>query len=201
VILFTLTFIGDDWLEALEKGWHSTAFPVVWASSQVVSGLALALVFGLGTGSRPERDGSAGRTLGIDWGNLLLATSMFWTYVTFSEFLIIWSGNLPEEIDWYLRRTAGGWIWLLPVVALGAFALPLLLLLSRPLKRTVAGLMTVAGIVLAAQWLYLVWVIVPAGGRPSPLALVFLVAATGAALGFFLHRYARGARLARVASL
>jgi len=201
IIFFTMTFVADDWLEALEAGWHSTAFPVVLIASQVVSGLALALIFGLRTGSRPERAGSAGRTLGIDWGNLLLATSMFWTYVTFAEFLIIWTGNLPEEISWYLRRTQGGWMWVLPGVALGGFALPLLLLLSRSLKKTIAGLTTVAALLLTVHWLYLVWIIVPSGGLPSPPALLFLAATSGAAVSLFINRYARGARLARVPSL
>ena len=197
MVFFIFTFVGDDWLESLEAGWHSTAFPVIWIASQVVSGLALALLCGLGAGARPDVDGAAGRTLGIDWGNLLLATMMFWTYVTFAQFLIIWPGNLPEEISWYVRREQGGWKWIVPAVALGGFAVPFFLLLSRRLKRSATGLSLVAGLLLATQWLYLFWTIAPAGGSPSLPALLLLLAAAGAAAALFVNRYARGARLAK----
>jgi len=201
---FTLTFLGDDWLESLESGWHSTAFPVIWMASQVVSGLSLALLCGLhcGTqpgaqpGAQPSRSGVAGRPLGIDWGNLLLATMMFWTYVAFCQFLIIWSGNLPEEISWYVRREAGGWKWLAPSVALFGFAVPFFLLLSRRVKRSVPGLSSVASLLLGSQWVYLVWVIVPAQGIPPFPALVMIVAASAAAAAVFINRFVRRVRLA-----
>ena len=195
LVFFMLTFLGDDWLESLEAGWHSTAFPVTWIASQVVSGLALALLCGLRCGAMPARDGASGRTLGIDWGNLMLATVMFWTYVTFCQFLIIWAGNLPEEISWYLRREAGGWRYVAPAVAFFGFALPFLLLLMRRLKRSVLGLSLVAGLLLASQWVYLLWVIAPAQGVPTLPALLLLIAVAGAGASVFMNRFARLVRL------
>jgi hypothetical protein len=195
LVFFMLTFLGDDWLESLEAGWHSTAFPVTWIASQVVSGLALALLCGLRCGAMPARDGASGRTLGIDWGNLMLATVMFWTYVTFCQFLIIWAGNLPEEISWYLRREAGGWRYVAPAVAFFGFALPFLLLLMRRLKRSVPGLSLVAGLLLASQWVYLLWVIAPAQGVPTLPALLLLIAVAGAGASVFMNRFARLVRL------
>jgi hypothetical protein len=191
LVFFLITFLGDDWLESLEAGWHSTAFPVIWLASQVVTGLALALLCGLRCGARPERDGVAGRTLGIDWGNLMLATMMFWTYITFCQFLIIWSGNLPEEISWYVRREAGVWFWFAPAVALFGFGLPFLLLLMRRVKRSIPGLSFVAVLLLVSQWIYLVWVIAPAEGLPGIPALLLLVTAAGAAAALFLNCFAR----------
>ena len=195
LVFFMLTFLGDDWLESLEAGWHSTAFPVTWTASQVVSGLGLALLCGLRCGAMPARDGVSGRPLGIDWGNLMLATMMFWTYVTFCQFLIIWAGNLPQEISWYLRREAGGWKYAAPAVAFFGFALPFLLLLMRRLKRSVPGLSLVAGLLLASQWVYLLWVIAPAQGVPTLPALLLLLAGSGAAAAVFMNRYVRLVRL------
>jgi hypothetical protein len=195
LVFFMLTILGDDWLESLEAGWHSTAFPLVWTASQAISGLALALLCGLRCGAMPDRDGASGRTLGIDWGNLMLATMMFWTYVAFCQFLIIWAGNLPVEASWYLRREAGAWRYVAPAVAFFGFALPFLLLLMRRLKRSVPGLSLVAGLLLASQWVYLLWVIAPAQGVPSLPALLLLLAGSGAAAAMFMNRYARHARL------
>jgi hypothetical protein len=195
LVFFMLTFLGDDWLESLEAGWHSTAFPVTWTASQVVSGPRPRAPLRLRCGAMPDRDGASGRTLGIDWGNLMLATVMFWTYVTFCQFLIIWAGNLPEEISWYLRREEGGWICVAPAVAVLGFALPFLLLLMRRLKRSVTGLSLVAGLLLTSQWIYLLWVIAPAEGVPTLPALLLLVAGAGGAAAAFLNRFVRHVRL------
>ena len=70
-----------------------------------------------------------------DLGNLLLAFIMLWAYMSFSQFLIIWSGNLPEEIPWYLRRTHGGWQWVALVLIVFHFFLPFFVLLFRESKR------------------------------------------------------------------
>jgi hypothetical protein len=195
LIFFMMTFVGDDWLESLEAGWHSTAFPVAWIASQVVSGLALALLCGLQCGAMPARDGVSGRSLGIDWGNLMLATMMFWVYVTFCQFLIIWAGNLPHEISWYLRREAGAWRFAPPAVAIFGFGLPFLLLLMRRLKRSIRGLSLVAALLLASQWVYLLWVIAPSQGVPTLPAMLLLITSAGAAAAVFMNRFVRVVRL------
>jgi hypothetical protein len=194
LLFFLLTFLADDWLESLEEGWHSTGFTVVWIAGQAVSGLALCLLCGLGRGVRPPMDGSAGRPLGLDWGNLMLATVMFWTYVAFAQFLIIWAGNLPEETSWYLRRQHGLWAWVPPSVALLGFALPFFMLLSRRLKGSARGLATVALLLLASQLAYISWVIVPIGvGSTAGGGLLELTLLAGA-LALFANRFASLAR-------
>jgi hypothetical protein len=200
VLFFMLTLLADDWLEALEPGWHSTAFPVVWMAGGVVFALALALLGALAAGARPDAEGSARRPLGLDWGNLLLTTMVFWCYVSFAQFLIIWAGNLPEESSWYLRREQGVWECFVPIVALFGFAVPFFLLLSRRFKVSAGGLAGVSGLLVGTQVLYTAWVILPAGGRPTLPAAVLAACFLAAAAGLFLNRYLGAARRLREGS-
>jgi len=103
-----------------------------------------------------------------DLGNLLLAFVMVFTYFGFSQFLIIWSGNLPSEITWYVRRLNGGWQWLALVVALFHFIGPFFTLLSRDLKRTPRRLARIAVWLLPMYCLHLYWNVVPAFAESGP---------------------------------
>ena len=194
LLFFLMTFLTDDSLQSLEEGWHTTAFTVVWIASQAISGLSLCLLCGMRRGARPLREGPRGRPLGLDWGDLLLASVMFWTYVTFAQFLIIWAGNLPEETSWYLRRQHGGWAFVLPAVALLGFGLPFFMLLSRRLKRSTRGLAAAALLLLAAQLAYMCWVIVPADGGLTPGGGVLVAAFLAGSLALLAHRFARMSR-------
>jgi hypothetical protein len=195
LLFFMLTFLSDDWLESLEQNWHSTAFTVVWIAGQAICGLALCILGGLWVGARPSANGSAGRPMGIDWGNLMLTAMMFWAYVSFAQFLIIWAGNLPEETSWYLRRERGAWQFVMPVVAVVGFAVPFLMLLSRRLKSSSSGLACVASMLLAAQLAYIAWMIVPAQGNLSLSGGLLAAAVLSSAIALFLNRFLRAARL------
>ena len=92
----------------------------------------------------------------------MLAFVMLYAYFAFSQFLIIWSGNLPEETPWYLARLDGGWQYLAVVVLVLQFVLPFVILLSRNLKRNARRLAVVALVVLAARLLDLFWLVTPA---------------------------------------
>jgi hypothetical protein len=96
-----------------------------------------------------------------DLGKLLLAMVMVWAYFSFSQFLIIWAGNLPEEIPYYLVRTNGGWGVVAMVLVFGHFALPFALLLSRDLKRNFKLLASIAVFVLCMRLVDLFWVVTP----------------------------------------
>jgi len=96
-----------------------------------------------------------------DLGNLLLAFVMFWAYVSFSQFLLIWAGNLPEEVRWYVPRTTGIWKWVAILLAGCEFALPFVLLLSRAIKRDPGSLAKVAALVLTIHLVDLIWQIIP----------------------------------------
>jgi hypothetical protein len=193
-LFFMLTFIADDWLESLETNWHSTAFTVVWIAGQAICGLALCILGALSAGARPSVDGSAGRPVGIDWGNLLLAAMMFWAYVSFAQFLIIWAGNLPEETSWYVRRSSGAWEYIIPAVALIGFAIPFFMLLSRRLKRSSSGIAWAASMLLAAQLAYLAWLIVPAQETPAPSGMLLEATLLAGSAALFTNRFLRIAR-------
>jgi hypothetical protein len=109
-----------------------------------------------------------------DLGKLMLAFVMLWTYVNLSQFLIMWSGNLPEEIPWYIRRLHGGWQYLALALVLFHFAVPFLLLLSRDLKRNARPLALVAGLLLAFRVADVYWLVAPdMGGHGAAAGAAF----------------------------
>jgi hypothetical protein len=165
---------------SLEPGWYSTGFPVILMASQALSAFALSLTAALASAlTHPER---AGKNPWGDLGNLLLGIILFWAYVSYSQFLIIWSGNLPKQATWYVHRNAGGWHFLLiAIVALNLVA-PVFFLLSgctKTLSRRFAGL--TAG-VLCCQFIYIYWLILPSF-RPHGLAFGWLDAALPLGIG------------------
>lgn len=155
VLVFLLHILSDDWLVALEPGWHSTAFPAVWMTGQAVAGLAWAVVAALICGISPGEPSGGERAIGLDWGNLLLTTLVFWCYLAFAQFLIIWAGNLPREIAWFVRRAHGLWLAVPALLAVIHFFLPLAVLLSRAFKRSATLLGLAAVSLIAAQVIYL----------------------------------------------
>ncbi len=96
-----------------------------------------------------------------DYGKLMLAFTMVWAYFSFSQWLIIWAGNLPEEITWYLYRIHGGWQTVALTLVILQFALPFLLLLSREIKRDARKLVPLALLVLVMRYVDLYWLVAP----------------------------------------
>jgi hypothetical protein len=195
-LVFALHLFATDWFVLLEPGWYSTGFPLVWITAQALAGLAVALLVALSLGADPDRAARSAVAPGIDWGNLLLASVMAWTYVAFVQWLIIWSGNLPAETAWYRHRAEGGWRWVIAGVTVLEFAVPFALLLSRRVKRRRIPLACVAAAVVLGQLGYTAWLILP-GLAPRGLAAVGLIACTSvAAAALFLNRYLAVARRA-----
>jgi hypothetical protein len=97
-----------------------------------------------------------------DLGNIMLAFVMLWAYVAFSQFLIIWSGNLPGELPWYVKRLKGGWGWFAGALILFHFALPFLLLLARANKRRIGTLASIAVGMMVMRLIDLYWIVTPA---------------------------------------
>jgi hypothetical protein len=107
-----------------------------------------------------------------------------WAYISFSQFLIVWSANLPEEIPWYIRRLGSGWQWLALVLVVFHFALPFLLLLSRDLKRNARTLGMVAAGVLLVRLVDLFWLVGPdMKGHGHGLSVHWMDVAAAVALG------------------
>lgn len=131
----TITFASFDWVMSLEPHWFSTIFGVLLMGGQGLSALAFVIAVSILLASSPPMAGVITPTHLHDLGKLLLAFVMLWAYFSFSQFLIIWSGNLAEEIPYYVHRTHAGWQWIGVMLITFHFAVPFLLLLSRPLKR------------------------------------------------------------------
>src|SRR5262245_16534529 len=157
----TVTFSAIDWMMSLEPKWYSTIFGMIFIVSYGLAALAFVIVVShqikderlLAQVNSPDRF--------HDLGNLLLALVMLWAYMHFSQFLLIWSENLAEEIPWYLHRTDGGWQWVALALILFLFAFPFILLLSRTTKRSARTLSQVAAIILFMHWLNIFWIVTP----------------------------------------
>jgi hypothetical protein len=153
----TITFASIDWVMSLEPLWFSTIYPVLFAVGQALEGMAFAVAVVILLAARPPLSGLIQSAHRRDLGNLLLMFVMFWAYMSFSQFLLIWAENLPEEIPWYLRRTRDGWQWVAILLILFQFGLPFLLLLSRDIKENPRSLAAVAVLVLAMRFLDVFW--------------------------------------------
>ena len=118
-----------------------------------------------------------------DLGKLMLAFVMLWAYFALSQYLIIWSANLPEEIPWYLKRTRHGWQWVALVLVLIHFGLPFLVLLSRDVKRHGRAVAMVASMLIVARLVDLFWLLRPGVAAEAGFAMHWLDPAAVAAIG------------------
>lgn len=157
----TMTFASVDWMMSLEPHWFSTIYGLLVITGQVLSAFA----FVIAAAALMIRYQPLAEVMGSmqfhDLGKLLLAFVMIWAYLAFSQFLIIWSGNLPEETPWYIHRLHHGWQWIGVFLIVFHFALPFLLLLSRSLKRNYRALAIVAVAVMVMRLVDLFWLIGP----------------------------------------
>lgn len=174
---FSATFAAIDWIMSLAQPWHSSSFGMLIALGQALSAVALAIVV-LGW-VIPDISARAWHQL----GNVLLALVLLWSYVAFTQYLTIWSADLPHEVTWYLDRRSNGWQWLAGMVIAFHFAVPFLLLLSRAVTRNAARLRGVALALLAAHVLNVAWLIVPSVMPTLSLAAIGTQAAAFLALG------------------
>lgn len=153
-----MLFVSTDWILSLEPHWYSTMLVVIFGIEHILAALAFTVFMTLLFSS--DSEWPVKKQL-HDLGNLLLAFVMFWAYITFSQYLITWSGNLPREIAWYRHRSTGGWTLITAVLALMQFAVPFALLLSRKTKRHRRTLAPVAALVFGTNALHVWWLIAP----------------------------------------
>jgi hypothetical protein len=163
ILLFlTGSFAAIDWMMSLEPHWVSSIYGAMVVVGQGLSTLAMLVVFAVRMSDRRPMSEAVAPGRLHDLGNLMLAFTMLWAYMAFSQYLIIWSGNLPEEIPWYLRRARGAWQWVALALIVFHFFLPFFALLFRENKRYGRLLVRVAVWILAMHWLDLAWLIIPA---------------------------------------
>jgi hypothetical protein len=173
----TITLAAIDWIMSMQPDWYSTIFGVVLGTGQVLSGFALSIVLLVLLADHPALGDVLRPGHLRDLGNLMLAFVMLWAYMSFSQFLLIWAGNLTDEIPFYLYRGQAGWQWVAAALAFLQFALPFLLLLSRDVKTSRRRLLGVAVLVLVGRVVDLYWLVMPAptaAGQVVPLGVPWI---------------------------
>jgi hypothetical protein len=157
----TITFASIDWVMSLDPYWFSTIFGILFMGGQGLAALAFVIIVLTSVRDLPPLAGVIKPLHFHDLGKLMFAFVMLWAYFSFSQFLIIWSGNLPEEIPWFIERMRGVWGFVAILLIVVQFAAPFLLLLSRDLKRNARSLAAVAMVVLGMRYFDLLWLIKP----------------------------------------
>ncbi len=187
-----VTFASIDWIVSLEKDWYSTMFGVILAGGQILTAFAFAILL-LALFQKQEPFAAVINKVHYHHlGNLLLTFVLFWTYVSFGQLLIIYSGDLPHELQWYLHRIAGSWKAVIAVIALFHFFLPFFLLLFRGIKRSVAAIATLAALLLLVHIVDTYWLVMPTlhqtGVSVSWMDFTAPIGIGGLWIGYFLGR-------------
>lgn len=155
------TFASIDWLMSTDHHWYSSLYGPQLLLWQAISAVAFSIILLVFLWQREPFKHIVKPTHFHDWGKLMLAFTMVWGYFSVSQFLIIWSGNLPEEVTWYIVRNTGGWKTYTVALVVFAFFLPFAILLSQDIKFKPRVLMRVAMLVLVVRWFDYYWQVAP----------------------------------------
>ncbi|MDO8494420.1 MAG: hypothetical protein Q7S68_03695 [Deltaproteobacteria bacterium] len=182
LLFFALSFTvaSFDWLMSLEPHWFSTIFGVYCFAGLFESGMAITILFVLALRKQGALKDVVNENHLHDLGKLMFAFCVFWTYIAFSQYMLIWYGNLPEETVYMMKRTEGPWMPVALFLLIGKFIIPFFLLINRLAKRSPAYLSFVAVWVLVAQWVDIYWIVYPMVGEKP----VFGWQEIGMTLGF-----------------
>jgi len=168
VFAFTVTFFAFDYLMSLTPHWYSTIFGVYFFAGCVLGFFALMTVLAF----LVQRAGGLRRTITTehyhDLGKLIFAFTVFWAYIAFSQYMLMWYANLPEETMWYAARQDGSWTRFSLLLLFGHFLVPFLALMSRDVKRRKPLLVAGAVWMLAMQWADVYWLVMP-GKSPGTI--------------------------------
>jgi hypothetical protein len=163
--IICITFAAIDWVMSLDPSWYSTIYGLIFVASWALSALAFTILAMSWLSAREPMSAVVQPRHSHDWGNLTLALVMLWTYFAFSQYLLIWSGNLPEETTWYVARKHGGWGAIALAVVIFQFAFPFLALLSRATKKNAQRLAMLAALILVMRVIDVIWLIEPTYSR------------------------------------
>lgn len=169
----TITFASVDWMMSLEPHWFSTIYGMMIAVSAFTIAFAFVILWLMPLVKDKPWAGVIETEQISDLGSWLFAGVFLWAYLSFSQFLIIWSANLPEEIPWYLKRQTGGWQFLAVALIFIGFFLPFFVLLARGTKRYPKRVLRMGALVFVMQFLFIVFLIVPAF-EPGRMAIHLL---------------------------
>jgi hypothetical protein len=171
VYAVTVTFAAIDWIMSLMPQWYSTAFGLLAAMGQVLGAFSFTIIWTAWSAHTADAQRIPGASAAPhdditsrfhDLGNLLLTLVMTWAYLAFTQYLIIWAEDLPNEIAWYLPRVETSWRVVALCLVVFHFAVPLVVLLSRRAKRAPRVLATLAALLLFAHLIDAWWLVVPA---------------------------------------
>jgi hypothetical protein len=174
LILFALlaSFAGVDWLESIEPSFHSSEYGLIFLAGTWIGGIALALAIAL-----PGRVYAPFAAAGV-----FVTALLFWGYVHAMQYIVIWSGDIPAEAHWYLRRTETGWVFVTWMLVALQFVVPFLALLSPAVRASRNAMLAIAGGTLAMRLVEAAWMLLPPTGLPA-LPTALLLVASWAAIG------------------
>jgi len=184
---FTISFAAIDWVMSIDPSWISTIYGLLILIGELLSAMCFAVVVERILFNYKPMSGLLRPDFVHDHGKWMLTFTMVWAYFSFSQWLIIWAGNLPEEITWYIRRLNGGWGFVGLFLALFQFAVPFVILLSRPFKRDIRKLVWLAVWMMLMRYLDLFWII--EANFSKTLTLTFADVVVPIAIGGFWLAY------------
>jgi len=161
LLCLSITFAGVDWLMSLEPHYYSTTFGFRIITGQAVNAMAFSVVLAMALAAKNPIAPLITKKRLRDLGNMLFAMIMLWAYIGFTEFLIIWAGNIPDETAWFRHRFWAGWGRLAWLLLTFHFFVPFFLLLQRAVKHRPRLLMGVAAWLLFMRVVELFWMVEP----------------------------------------
>lgn len=164
--VLTVTFASVDWVMTLDPHFYSTMWGFLFVAGWALSTFSFSVVMLAWLSKTEPMNRFVGKRHFHDIGKLMLAFTMVWAYFNFSQYLIIWSGNIPEETKWYLPRVQGTWGAIGVLLIIFHFAFPFLVLLSRDIKRNAKWLSMLAAFILVMRLIDMYYLI-----GPSPTIL------------------------------
>lgn len=165
---FTITFAAFDWLMSMSPGWHSTIFGVYYFAGAMLAALSAMVLVTRALQSAGLLGGLVAEAHYYALGRLMLVFVILWAYMAYSQGFLIWIGDIPGEVSWYLARWNHGWAWLFGLLVVGQFFLPFLLLLNYAIKRKARPLSWVAAWILFLHWVDVYWLVGPSEGARAP---------------------------------
>ena len=170
--LFLVVVVGTlasyDWLMSLEPKWYSTIFGLYILAGGAVSFWSVVTLICLGFRRAGVLKNSITQEHYHDLGKWMFSMTAFYTYIAFSQYLLIWYANLPEETIWYRNRTQGSWLWISLAMPFIRFVIPFFTLLCRPAKRSLAVICGIAVWSLVIEYVDLYWIVMPEFYKTGP---------------------------------
>jgi hypothetical protein len=189
---FTTTFAAFDWLMSLDAHWYSTIFGAYYFAGCVIGALCFVTLVAIYL----RKQGLLGDVITVehynDLGKLTFAFMIFWAYMAFSQYFLIWYGNIPEETIWFAHRWEGSWKAVSLALVFGHFVIPFILLMPKMVKRKLGFMAAISVWLLLAHWLDMFWLVLPShshhGAAFSWIDIATMLGIGGIFVGLFWHR-------------